>query len=494
MDQRDRTRLYAWIILYTAVGLGWAGFARWVVPPLLAAENPGPAIEAVKQHLRVPPVLFFSQDLLDRWREFVDIVLIALALHFTIVVILGWYDRRSAGGEPSRPAWGARLMSLALGVVTLAFLAVAILAPIRQDYFFYLEMWYHVQHGQDPWFTVHGENGVAPLNAYGPLFNLLAGLAWINPRAPKLLFVYAYMLFAIAQTKSFAAGRSPSALRAIGLMILFWNPFPWVEVAFYGHFDVLVGLACLGAVRALAREREVLSGVCLASGVLLKFLPIVILPFLAFDRGRRRPRTRLLAAALIAIAVGVVLSVLVWGSTTFLPMTLAANRRSMGPSFFTFLRGRHSPLVKLNVIPNVDWLAPYVQLAALGFAWRWSRNDKPDVEAAAAVVVLLLVVLYRVGYPQYQMVPFVVCLAWLLGHWDRLRNPIVLAAATVLYFGCVAAVDVAYMLNEACSVVLDWGSLQEAAGLAIFLLGCALVAALVWTAPREEPLDSEPSP
>ena len=30
-------------------------------------------------------------------------------------------------------------------------------------------------------------------------------------------------------------------------MAWFWNPFPWVEVAIRGHFDILAGLACVAA-------------------------------------------------------------------------------------------------------------------------------------------------------------------------------------------------------------------------------------------------------
>ena len=76
------------------------------------------------------------------------------------------------------------------------------------DYFFYLNMWYEVRQGHDPWFMVFGiEWDRVPLNAYGPLFNLLAVLAWVNPLAPKLLFAYAYILFSVWQIKEFAASR-----------------------------------------------------------------------------------------------------------------------------------------------------------------------------------------------------------------------------------------------------------------------------------------------
>jgi hypothetical protein len=217
----------------------------------------------------------------------------------------------------------------------------------------------------------------------------------------------------------------------------------------------------------------------MAAGVLLKYLPIVLLPFLALDRDRNRPRFRFLATALGAIAIGLGVSYLVWGPSTFLPVKLAASRRSVGMSFFRYLHGRYSPLPRLGIPGNYEELAPLAQLLALWGTWRWSRARKPDVEASTLVAVLALVLLYRVGYPQYQMVPFVMAAAWLLRHWDRLRNRALPAVAMALYFGWIGACDVVYMLSEAWGVDLGWSALEDASGLPIFLLGSSLVAGII---------------
>ncbi len=298
--------------------------------------------------------------------------------------------------------------------------------------------------------------------------------------APKLLFAYAYILFAIARIKGFAAGRVPSRLGAIGLAALFWNPFAWVELAFYGHFDILVGLACLGAVRARVHGRDIRAGACLAAGVLLKFLPIVLLPFLAFDRGR--PRVRLLYVTLATIAIGLGLSVQVWGLSTFSPLGLAASRGSRTLSIFYFLRARYSPLPWIGVWPNVDYLEPLVQILALSLVWWWSWNRRPGVEASAVVAVATVVLLYRVGYPQYPMVTLVLASAWILGQWDRLRNRAALVVAMAGYFGWLAAFDVYYMFYEAWHIQSLWYVVNDLAGLPTFLLGCAFVAATVLAA------------
>jgi hypothetical protein len=483
-DQAGRTRPYAWIVIYAALALGWAGFARWIVPPLLAAEPPGRLAAAVRRYLAVPPVLFLTQDPLGRWREVSEAVLIALALHLAIVGLLRRQDRRSAAERTAGEARAARRMSHVLALLAAAFLAVTALSRVFQDYYFYLEIWYHVRHGRDPWFIVYGQLGAVPLNAYGPLFNLLGLPAGINPLAPKLLFAFTYILFATSAIKGFLAAHPPSGLRALGLILLFWNPLPWVEIAYYGHFDVLVGLACLGAARARGAGRDIRSGACLAAGVLLKYLPIALLPFLAIDRGRRL-RYRLLVAALVPIAAGLGLSTLIWGPSTFLPLKLAATRSSTMMSIFHFLRGRYSPLPRFGILPNLEDLAPCAQLLALGCAWMWARIREPDVEASAAVAAAITVLLYRVGYPQYQTVPFVLGSAWAVHRWDRLRGRILLALAMAGDFGWLAAFDVYYMLVDQWHLNSAWAQVQDLSGLPTFLLGCAFVAAVVRAAPPQ---------
>ncbi len=95
------------------------------------------------------------------------------------------------------------------------------------------------------------------------------------------------------------------------------------------------------------------------------------------------------------------------------------------------------------------------------------------------VAVATVVLLYRVGYPQYQMVPFALASAWALGHWERLRNRTALIVAMAGYFGWLAAFDVYYMLLEAWHIEWNWYRVEALAGLPTFLLGCAFLAAAV---------------
>jgi hypothetical protein len=467
MDDPDRRRLLRTVAAYAALAAGWACLARWVLTPLViaAAEGRGPAI--LKGLVLDPSSSSPVDRALERWRVASSAVLIAAGLHLTVVLFLRWWDRRP-GGEGSRER---RRVDLGLIVVSLAFFAVTILSGSRQDYAFHLQMWSEVRLGHDPWYLGVGND---PINAYGPLFNLLAVLTWINPLAPKLVFAWAYVLFAAWQTRDLA-DRHPGVLRLLGVFAWFWNPFAWVEIAHFGHFDILVALASLAAVRARARDRDILSGVCLGLGVLLKYIPIVLLPFLILDVGRFR--FRLLLAALVTIGLGLGLSYEVWGTATFRPLAYAATRASTRLSIFKFLQGRYSPLQGVVYPVQIDSWSTLIQFLALLRAWSWCRLKGIDPAASAVLAVLTTLLFYRVGFPQYQMVLFVLISDWVIRDTGRLHGALPLVVAAGIYFGWLAFFDV---LDCLISVGYNW--IEDSVGLPTFVLGSVLVACVVRSA------------
>jgi len=479
MAQHVRHRLHAQITLYAFLALAWIAVARWVVPPLLVAEHSPGFLAYLKHHIETPPALFLTRDIVGRWREYAGAVLLAILLHLTIHLILRRYDLLATVARPATVARAERRVSLALLVISFVFLGVTALSGPRHDYYFYRQMWYEIAQWHDPWFKVYARDGHVPLNAYGPLFNLLTALSWLNPYAPKLLFAYSYTLFSISMIKGFTASHAPSAVRLILLLALFWNPFPWVEIAVRGHFDILVGLFCLAAIRAWASGYDGRSGAYLALGVLLKYLPIVLLPVLALDRGR--VRWRFLFAASSTIAVGLGLSCFVWGLSTLSPLELAATRDAAPLSIYYFVRGYYSPLHFFGVAGNYNYLAPYVLFLALVAAWAWTWVRQPDVEAAALVTAVTTVLFYRTAYPQYQMVPFVLGSYWAVRKWESIRRQTPLVVAIACYFGWLAAFDLYYAFDDEGIGSRYWDTVKHAVGLPAFLFGCAFVAAVIWT-------------
>ena len=209
-------------------------------------------------------------------------------------------------------------------------------------------------------------------------------------------------------------------------------------------------------------RKDGVSGAYLALGILLKYMPIVILPFLAFSE--RRLHLRLLSFCVALVVLGLVVSVLIWGTSTFLPLTFAAKRSSVW-SIYYLLASAHAPL-KLDTF---DWLEkPLLVTAGLGvFAWCAARRTGPALSAALAVSVTL--VFYRVGYINYQMVLFVLISYWVVSEWQHLVEHSALVALLGGYFGLLAILEFAAELEDIDNIIM-----------LKVLLGCALLVGLVW--------------
>ena len=249
-------------------------------------------------------------------------------------------------------------------------------------------------------------------------------------------------------------------------------PYCWIEITNFGHFDVLVGLLCAAAVEARVRQRDVVSGVFLGLGALLKFMPIVILPFLIMDQGR--PRYRLLSAAAVTIALGFGASLLLWGPSTFRPLIFAAGRSSHHLSIYRFLRGYYSPLARLGINENLDQAAPVVLLMTLLGTWRWVRMRMIGPAPAAVLAVLVTLMFYQVGFAQYHMVLFVLASYWMMSARRAIRGAIPVWMALACYFGWLSVFDV--ILSR---IDIDLTRMQEWIGLPTFLLGCFLLVSIV---------------
>jgi hypothetical protein len=487
MAPADRRRMLAVIALYAALGAGWASFAQWVVPPIIRAAYEGRSLAILNRFFLSRAAPHPVEHYFGLWRAFSGAILIAGLLHLTVVLIVWARERRLDEGRPPQVRRADRRLSWAFILVSLAFLALTVLSGPRHDYVFLIIIWDAVRKGGDPWYYALG--GINPVNAYGPLFNLLAAVAWVNPMAPKLLFAYVYVLFAGWLVEEFRSRRRPGGRQALVLMAWLWNPFLWVEIALFGHFDILVGVSCVAAVRARERGRDALSGLYLAAGVLLKYIPIVLLPFLALDEGR--VRRRLVWVAVTAIAVGMALSCNNWGFSTLRPLSLAADRESCLLSIFRFLRGPRSPLYWFGLTDLDSWSTPIMALA-LYVAWSWCRRRKPDVASSAVLAVLTTLVFYKVGFPQYQMVLFAVAAYWACRDWEVLEASPPLRVAMGVYFGWIALFDVFYLyMGGKIPISLGtWGLVDDTIGLPTFVLGCELLACLVRASGRSSPSSS----
>jgi hypothetical protein len=464
-------RMVGLLALHGTLIAGWLGLACWVAPPLIIAALEGRSIGILNRLMQGMGSGARAEPTLKAWRELSWAVAIAGLLHLSIVLLIDRLDHRRTKPAGAGSAALSRATNFALGLLALAFLAGTILKGTIQDYHFYLAMWREVRLGHDPWFLVVGVFGKYPLNAYGPLFNVLAIPAWINPLLPKLLFAYSYLLLAVWLIKDGGAGRLSGAARLL-LLVWFFCPYAWVEIPVYGHFDVLVGLFCVGAVLARVHRRDIVSGLCLALGVLLKYIPIVLLPFLILDRGP--VRFRLLIAAVGGILLGLGTSTVLWGSSTFRPLLFAAERSSYHLSIYRFLKGPYSPLKYFNFNENLDQWAVPILFVTLLLAWSWSRRNAIDPATSSVLAILVTLMFYQVGFAQYQMVLFVLASYWVVLRGQDIAHRTLVEIALGLYYVWLSIFDLVYFW-----IGIDNTSMQQWVGLPTFLLGCLLAVCIL---------------
>ncbi len=455
------------IAIYASVCILWIGFAKGVAPNIITDAYNEQTLSVLNwafQGHRSLPIGHY----LDLWSEITIAVLIATILHLVIVLFIVGSEHKDPLLLDNSSKPNSRT-NFVLIVFSAAFLGLTALSPTRGDYPAYLREWKAVLGGHDPWLDTG--------NAYGPLFNMLSLLVRINPRANKLFFAFSCLVYLIWLVKDFAPRRGLVALSwpLSGLWLL--NPFPWVEIAYFGYFDVLVALACVAAVHNVNRGKDGISGTYLALGILLKYMPIVILPFLVF--GERRPHFRLFSFCVVVFVFGLIVSVLIWGMSTFLPIGLAATRHSHW-SIYDALAATNS-IRFLSDSSNLDpfvWLErPLLVTTALGmFVLCVLRQTGPALSAVLAVSVTLL--FYRAGYINYQMVPYLLILYWVFSERPQLHP--VLVALLGGYFDLLAILEFAH-----------WGFYPKFTGdlysnivIFKFLLGCALLVGLVQSSSR----------
>jgi hypothetical protein len=457
------------IALYLVLSVFWVGFAYGVAPNIITAayhERSLPVLNWVFQGHRSVP----AEHYLDRWSSIAVALQIAMILHLVIVLFTVSVDRKHRLLVLNAPR-ADLCANFVLIAFSAAFLASTALSRVWAlgDYANYLVEWMMVREG-NPWY--------GGFNSYGPLFNVLAPLAWVNPFANKLLFAFSYLVCVIWLIKRFAPGLGLAALSWPGVRLWLLNPFPWVNIVFFGYFDVLVAIACVAAVHSLVCRRDGVSGTYLALGILLKYMPIVILPFFVFSE--RRFHFRLLSYCVGVVILGLVVSVLIWGTSTFLPLTFAATRSPQtSMSIYEVLASIELPLRLFWDSPNFDWLEKlFLLTAGLGvFAWCVHRRTGPALSAALAISVTLL--FYRAGYIRYQMVLFCLILYWVASKWEQLEEHSVLVALLAGYFGLLAIIQLG----------LYWfdftGGIYYSIVVFKFLLGCALLVGLVQFHQRE---------
>jgi hypothetical protein len=446
------------IAVYVFLGTAWAAFAHFIAPHIIVAAHANRSfsmLNRIFQGNRDLPV----EHYLHSWNLFTGAIDIALVLHFVIVLFIASIDRRHKLRlrDAAKTNANTNIVLIAFSAVFLT--TTAITGFSKGDYGDYDIEWTSILNGQNPW------NLDDILNAYGPLFNVLAPMTWLNPLFNKLLFAFSYLVYVIWLIRVHGPRCSfdASSWFCYGLLIL--NPFPWVQLAYLGHFDVLVGLACVAAVHSLVYRKDALSGIYLACGILLKFIPIVILPFLAFNG--RRFHFCLVGCCFLA-------SVLVWGTSTFAPLAFAATRAPTW-SIYSVMNSQYSPLQLIWDTPHAEGLEKPLLLTAGLSIFIWCTLRQVELPLSATLAILVTLLLYRVGFPNYHLVFLCMVSYWVVSEWRRFSKKTVLATLLIGYFNFLAVAVFSYWLGISKYIFYS----TNVIALLQFLLGCTVLAGFI---------------
>jgi hypothetical protein len=157
---------------------------------------------------------------------------------------------------------------------------------------------------RDPAFAFVGTDWRDSSTVYGPAFTLasepLARAAGSSADAAAWIYksLAAGAVLAAAGLAAKLARRRTLALAFVG-----WNPLLAVHFAGGGHNDAWLALLVVGALAAGATGKRQLAGVCWAVGVLVKWIPLVLLPLRALEA---RARGRVVGHAGFAVAAAAV--------------------------------------------------------------------------------------------------------------------------------------------------------------------------------------------
>jgi len=364
----------------------------------------------------------------------------------------------------------AQLRLSSIGVLTCmvsftvgAALGLTIVSAARHDYLGFIIEWQLVLAGEPPW-------GGTSLNAYGPLFNIFAFLSELNPLAPKIFFSCTWIALSVWLIGLFVRNNLSQFCVWIGSAFLLANPAFWHQIPWNGQFDITVAATCLISIILIIRGHEISAGVALAIGFLLKFYPLAMLPFLMINH--HSIRLRLTISFGVTCAIGLLLSFLVWGPSTFYPLFFASNRPSSMLSVFRFLRGTYSPLGLFYNTPNVDFLSLPAMFLFVGLAFVGCYYSKKMSTIPACLIGMLTTfTFYKVGHAHFLEVACLLTVLWFAVDNTAFRLNPSLSAAAGAYFAWIGLTETLYLLGRAL-VPYPWSLIRDMAGLPTACLAC----------------------
>ncbi len=234
-------------------------------------------------------------------------------------------------------------------------------------------------------------------SVYGPAFTLASEPVALAAResAGRAAWIYK-TLAAIAVLACALLAARLSSRPAYALAFVGWNPLLALHFAGGGHNDAWMTALVLGALVLGARGRVQWAGAAWAAAILLKWVPLLLLPLRALEARQARRRVGHLGFALTAVAVATVATWRYGWRWIVAPF----NNTGLRTSF-----ALPSRLVQLGV-PHRAAVVALAILFALAYAWLLREAARGRARLGLATGLLLLAVPYLAVWYVVWTLPF----------------------------------------------------------------------------------------
>lgn len=286
-------------------------------------------------------------------------------------------------------------LSLALLFWHLLLFIYSFTCGILFDHKHYVEQWQLMLSGDDPWSTD---------NTYGPLHNVIGYLYLLHPLAPKMAIVGALLVANLLLIDQLLKLRGASIFFIPYLLAVPANVLVLGMGIVFGLNDAFVAALLVFAVILRMRDLNSLAGIAIGLAALMKFYPLLLLPFFALEarekRGHQGLNWSLILSGSLVFALGIIGAYLTWGSGIFRVMTTGAERGASLMSIFAD-------------IPRLGWdnsvtnfMARYnavFVLAGAGILWLLAFVRRWHWLESAVLGYLAILMIYKVGHQQFFM-------------------------------------------------------------------------------------------
>ncbi len=283
----------------------------------------------------------------------------------------------------------------------IAMLALVIAGGVQHDYVFYLDQWRLAFSLPAQWVSY----------SYGPIHLILAYATVFGPLGPKIL-----MCAAFAVVDTYLLYRLMNYSGNIKTAILFYllciplNGLIIFAGFWYGQNDILVAGFILAAILARLDRKFVLTGILIGLAALIKYYPLLFLPFLMFDDRSIRLRPAFSAISIFVFGIG--LTWLLLGNSIFSSWFVGISKPA---KLLSILSSLHVHPWVAGGKGIVEWLVEYnslmvVCVAILMILLSWYNGL--SWLSSFVVGTLAILLSYKVGHQQFYL-PWLTAIAGL---------------------------------------------------------------------------------